>query len=950
MTSPISVECPNCKAKLKLKDEKAVGRKLPCPKCKHPFVVELPPAPQEGAGIAGVLDSLAAEGDLVGGGLPPALSPVSPLKTTRSANHSKSVLWKKPSLIAGAGLLVVLLVVGLVWMIASGASGDGELNLAYLPADSEMIASVRVADLWEAPVLQSLVDKPEVQRGVQEMQESIGLVPSDIESIIIGGLPQGQQQAGPLPNVSAASGIMVIRTSKIIDIDKLSDFVEQSEEIPVEQIEEASHDGENYYRIPLPAGGGPEIAGIFFPDNKTMVFGREEDVKSAIKSKGETKIASDFDFVNLKHHFLIAAVPEDHSRFGRQVSAGSRSLAARKLQETMKEAVKGFCLGLTLTDEIELEVQFDCMDSSQAKTFKADMDAALDETLSEGRQKLADAKTAPQVSPLWGELFELTEKVIDSIQSERRSTTVAVHAAVPSTAGSTLAKIPQALSEAFARGPFGDQETKGAFAVMENDGIVMPEEPELIPLESVSLGQYDAAWKTDIDVSDQSADELLQRLSEELGLELETSAADAAALAKSVSVKMSQKSRLEAVEEVCRQAELVPVYSSSMNRSQSPTLRVEPGPRRLPVTFAGPFLIEVTGIHDNAPYPTGTLGFRIYVVGLPKQVLATFRDSVKARQEIGTCKEITDPQGRDLVDPGLSMSWSSSPDSSSVYEHSRSVPLRNLLRSVTAIKTFRGNIKFRLPTKIETIHFDKLEAEASQTVGTITLAIRRTNITPNYSSFSLVIEGVPHDFEYNNIKFEFTDSEGNLMRGSGGGGSGGRGKWNISASVRGRPASLTAKLITRFENVQYDFQLGDIPFESYSEMPEKLAPPASFPGHTGPVSLEFLKIVPHPDFPNFSPRARFRIVNHADKKIQQLNMKFEYLDNNGKVMKEWPMAIHSAKEAISRDGQGIVVAEKATVEFDADAPFMPKETKDVKATVKQVRFVDAEVWKPEGSQ
>ena len=42
MPAPIEVHCPECQATLKLKNRDAVGRKVPCPKCKQPFVIALP--------------------------------------------------------------------------------------------------------------------------------------------------------------------------------------------------------------------------------------------------------------------------------------------------------------------------------------------------------------------------------------------------------------------------------------------------------------------------------------------------------------------------------------------------------------------------------------------------------------------------------------------------------------------------------------------------------------------------------------------------------------------------------------------------------------------------------------------------------------------------------------------------------------------------------------------
>ena len=47
MPSPIEIQCPNCSKTLKLKNDSAVGKKVPCPKRKKPFVIELPQAEED---------------------------------------------------------------------------------------------------------------------------------------------------------------------------------------------------------------------------------------------------------------------------------------------------------------------------------------------------------------------------------------------------------------------------------------------------------------------------------------------------------------------------------------------------------------------------------------------------------------------------------------------------------------------------------------------------------------------------------------------------------------------------------------------------------------------------------------------------------------------------------------------------------------------------------------
>jgi hypothetical protein len=48
MSGQISTRCPHCRKKFKLKNDSAIGKKVPCPQCKQPFVVTpLEPKPAE---------------------------------------------------------------------------------------------------------------------------------------------------------------------------------------------------------------------------------------------------------------------------------------------------------------------------------------------------------------------------------------------------------------------------------------------------------------------------------------------------------------------------------------------------------------------------------------------------------------------------------------------------------------------------------------------------------------------------------------------------------------------------------------------------------------------------------------------------------------------------------------------------------------------------------------
>ena len=58
MPDLISTQCPKCKATLKLKNRKAIGKKVTCPKCKQPFVVKPLPEPDDDDDFLSNVDSL----------------------------------------------------------------------------------------------------------------------------------------------------------------------------------------------------------------------------------------------------------------------------------------------------------------------------------------------------------------------------------------------------------------------------------------------------------------------------------------------------------------------------------------------------------------------------------------------------------------------------------------------------------------------------------------------------------------------------------------------------------------------------------------------------------------------------------------------------------------------------------------------------------------------------
>ncbi|QDT31150.1 zinc ribbon domain-containing protein [Thalassoglobus polymorphus] len=62
-SKPFSIRCPNCQKKLKIEDQRLIGKKVKCPKCKAPFLVQVPqpkPPTEPQAGSSKPIEKAAA--------------------------------------------------------------------------------------------------------------------------------------------------------------------------------------------------------------------------------------------------------------------------------------------------------------------------------------------------------------------------------------------------------------------------------------------------------------------------------------------------------------------------------------------------------------------------------------------------------------------------------------------------------------------------------------------------------------------------------------------------------------------------------------------------------------------------------------------------------------------------------------------------------------------------
>jgi hypothetical protein len=458
---------------------------------------------------------------------------------------------------------------------------------------------------------------------------------------------------------------------------------------------------------------------------------------------------------------------------------------------------------------------------------------------------------------------------------------------------------------------FGGGDSESSFGQGFGNSDFSDFEPKpLVPLEAVSLDEFNSSWQVTMNVNSQPAGKLLGSLTEKLGMEFEPDEDQAAALQKAVSLNVTGKSRFEAIEEVCRQLEMTPAYSKK-------ALTLQPGARTNPVVFVGPFFVELTNLETRTESATGKLELRVFSTGLPRTMMQQLRDGSGS----ATVEKAHNAKGEDLQNLKES-SRMHSQFGPLVFDRQITVGLKHLLRNITAISVLEGQIEIEIPTAVTILKFDELKTGTEKKAGESTVKLS----SASSNSYSFNFKGL----ESNQIQLIAYDESGKQLQDNGGSSFSGGGSGTISKNYKTTPARLEVRVISATEPLEYPFAMKEIAIPNAAQMPEKLAE-LSFEGDA-PVTLEFVKIGGEGQF----KKAHFKATNHSNKATGSLVFLMKYLDADGKVLKD-------TRTSHGRDD----MKAGETVELEATAFFMPEETKSVSATLIEVNFADASAWKPE---
>ena len=434
------------------------------------------------------------------------------------------------------------------------------------------------------------------------------------------------------------------------------------------------------------------------------------------------------------------------------------------------------------------------------------------------------------------------------------------------------------------------------------------------PPEAMSVEDFNASWQTDVHIANEPAGEALAKLAEEIGLTFEKPAEPNEVLNTKVNVSLEKKSRLQAIEDICRQIGMTPAYFPQM-------LKLKPEPRPYPVAFAGPFLIHVAELEERPPYATGRLTLRVYGAGLPATVGAAVGNEEEGSVVLTAA---VDPNGNEVADIGQRSSGMSH-SANRILDTSLDVMLKNLLKSVETFSV-RGGIQFKLPTRVTVVTFDKLEAGATAKAGDAEFTIRDISLGEE-SLVSVDFKGVT----LSKVKLICYDADKNTIRDYSTSSSFFNNQGNVESQLDGQLVSFEVRLIEESSDIAYEFAIPEIPLASFAEMPETIEP-LKFEGEA-PVTFEFVKFDGSAD----ERMMFFKVTNHTNKPMESLEMKLEFRDADGKTIEKMPYML----------GYGIdpVIDVGETKQLDFSASLMPEGTKSAMMTIERLSCYDATTWK-----
>ncbi len=297
------------------------------------------------------------------------------------------------------------------------------INTAWLDPETEVVINVRVADIWNSPIIRQFHDSEDLKKSIAEMEAATGLTPASINSVTVGlsGVKDLAAAAGPAA-IAGPAALMAgqqtaaqARENAVIVLRTKYPFDTAPIDAQTELFEKSSHNGKSYYRSLDPEKGPC----VYIADLNTLVMADEPLLQQAIGRGADADPRPEFSFIDPAKQISIVFAPADPFSMtdGIPDDGGSGSPGLDALAAAVKGQTLAVGLGIGLTTNVEIEAAILGVDDTAATKMNAAFGDVLDEL--KGMWDLSKALAPEPIVPL-------VDSLLRSTRGETRSEVFAV--------------------------------------------------------------------------------------------------------------------------------------------------------------------------------------------------------------------------------------------------------------------------------------------------------------------------------------------------------------------------------------------------------------------------------------------------------------------------------------------------------------------------------------------
>lgn len=408
MADPISVQCPHCKVKLKLKAAPPAGKKVGCPKCKKPFPVKAPSKKKESDDdFLDALDDLSEEDyeapededsqdeeeERPARSTTRSKSGVSSKKGSKGKKSRSKKSSAGPLLaIIGGSVLALALVGGLGYLLmnlSGGAKGirsaSGEF-IAFAPADADMFFAARPADILASPLLASVMQDPNTKTQLAEFEKLFVFPATEIDHFFTAvkvdpnaakaGQAGAPMAGNPMMGMPGMPGLGGRNRSGVQDGIVILRLKNPHGGRALDQLQQ-QYPPKTYKDVSYHVSTVPNGPAFFFGDEKHVLLGEPAQIEKVIDRKDQAENNDLLTYFAKEQHFSMVATPKGTDVSSTLPGGLGQSPQFQNLQKLSQEISK-FRMDVNMPSGVDLKISVTCKTDLAAQQILAEANKGID--------------------------------------------------------------------------------------------------------------------------------------------------------------------------------------------------------------------------------------------------------------------------------------------------------------------------------------------------------------------------------------------------------------------------------------------------------------------------------------------------------------------------------------------------------------------------------------------